>query len=112
MITFQSQPRSQPPGDPTWLSPMMAFNLCFNLNREASPLATECEAGSGAVPHKFQSQPRSQPPGDTVPAYRHTLIRCVSISTEKPAPWRLPLVIRQKPRADGFNLNREASPLA
>ncbi len=85
---FQSQARSQSPGD--WLcrtsgqSQFQRFNLrreanplatsytewakehaqCFNLRREANPLATIRASSCATFSCKFQSQARSQSPGD------------------------------------------------
>src|SRR6266516_4535422 len=61
---------------------------CFNLNRDARPLATEKKIVQHWETHKFQSQPRCQAPGDEEKnkSEREKLI--VSISTEMPGPWR------------------------
>src|SRR5437763_144613 len=61
--SFQSQPRSQPPGD---------GGTSQNYSQN----------------YKFQSQPRSQPPGDSLRQGAYPSHPTVSISTEKPTPWR------------------------
>src|SRR5207247_1107805 len=60
----------------------------------------------------FQSQQRCQAPGDTPAAYRAIRKRHVSISTEMPGPWRLGRILPLYRWWIGFNLNRDARPLA
>src|SRR6266496_2271708 len=60
----------------------------------------------------FQSQPRCQAPGDTPWKPVSTPITYVSISTEMPGPWRLTALLPEHRFFQGFNLNRDARPLA
>src|SRR6266852_1606556 len=109
---FQSQARSQSTGDQAELFQVQALpevsisgekpihwrlragilsfqgNLCFNLRREANPLATSGSNLDCATYILFQSQARSQSTGDA--------------SQSPPAPHQLA----------SFNLRREANPLA
>src|SRR6266496_824434 len=57
---FQSQPRCQAPGDIKPCAIVRGMMICFNLNRDARPLATQAEKAGGQSPCKFQSQPRCQ----------------------------------------------------
>ncbi len=90
----------------------------FNLRREANPLATCGLAALACLPWRFQSQARSQSPGDLVAEgevtgwsefqsqarsqspgdHKQVLLSIqmstVSISGEKPIPWRRMRVIR------------------
>ncbi len=109
---------------------------CFNLRREANPLAT-CDGVSVAESmYPFQSQARSQSPGDEMLQWPSVRRAIVSISGEKPIPWRRlassssaspylfqsqarsqsPGDVNLRRREDGdikcFNLRREANPLA
>ncbi len=88
MPWFQSQARSQPSGDEM-------------LPDDSTPIIDG-----------FQSQARSQPSGDMTNTLRTIRNRVVSISSEKPTLWRqhMPDVLR--PEVLGFNLKREANPLA
>src|SRR5947207_2842565 len=85
---FQSQTRSQSPGDPKdatsannsvqvsiadakpipWLLILNIITqvpqLCFNRRREANPLATNDTRNCSMISSRFQSQTRSQSPGD------------------------------------------------
>ncbi len=61
---FQSQARSQSPGDVVVLLELLGNCECFNLRREANPLATRSQIGMRVMICKFQSQARSQSPGD------------------------------------------------
>src|SRR5271167_29830 len=66
----------------------IAIVQCFNLCREANPLATGFGLFGSGVPSGFQSLSRSQSPGDLL---RQALLlqqMKVSISVEKPIPWR------------------------
>src|SRR6266536_3221351 len=63
---FQSQPRCQAPGDLIVELGSGIDASCFNLNRDARPLATLKPVPFHATAYKlFQSQPRCQAPGDT-----------------------------------------------
>src|SRR6266567_2215290 len=72
---FQSQTRSQPPCDASRLCQAARCIICFNLRREASPLAT------------------------LHPSKPAMILTAVSISDEKPAP------LRQKGRAADYRLD-------
>ncbi len=133
---FQSQARSQSPGDrlacafgsgPIIVSisgekpiPWRPVPIrmddnemwSFNLRREANPLAT-------ITPHApymrfclFQSQARSQSPGDASCSCCSAIVSVVSISGEKPIPWRHLKVTTCVSTIPSFNLRREANPLA
>ncbi len=84
----------------------------FNLNRDARPLATILDLAQGAAVFEFQSQPRCQAPGDIARIYRWYCVRYVSISTEMPGPWRRSALQLIQMLFLGFNLNRDARPLA
>ncbi len=108
----------------------------FNLNRDARPLATSAQPSGRCNHEKFQSQPRCQAPGDsrgstasTLPSEFQSQPRCqapgdgdhwsrlltpsyVSISTEMPGPWRPSMLCIRAVVTIGFNLNRDARPLA
>jgi len=108
----------------------------FNLRREAIPLATAKIDRVVIFVSVFQSQTRSHPPGDCLvynigtaggavsisdekPSPWRRAWRChcrywtgVSISDEKPSPWRRHKHTRGKERGRCFNLRREAIPLA
>ncbi len=109
---FQSQARSQSPGDKhrnagtsrkagvsisgekpiPWRHQGGARGsgvcLCFNLRREANPLATVPNGVATLSSLMFQSQARSQSPGDVCVTDHETWGYFVSISGEKPIPWR------------------------
>ncbi len=109
----------------------------FNLRREANPLATRyapglacllalfqsqarsqspgdasVDWGGNPIMYVFQSQARSQSPGDSCRAGPISPVSLVSISGEKPIPWRLDRLMREIAKCDSFNLRREANPLA
>ncbi len=86
--------------------------LCFNLRREANPLATPPLVAVCQVLPSFQSQARSQSPGDKVVIPPFLIMLFVSISGEKPIPWRLNLMQFGNQSQECFNLRREANPLA
>ncbi len=65
-----------------------AIHQGFNLRREANPLATCIHAGNAGLLIGFQSQARSQSPGDLKEGSDQATISAVSISGEKPIPWR------------------------
>src|SRR6266702_4471162 len=115
----------------------MFLFICFNLKRDASPVATmktftalviingvsissempapwrpldsEPEEDMDAP---FQSQARCKPRGDHMSTAELAQKCYVSISSEMPAPWRQQL--REVLRRDTlcFNLKRDASPVA
>src|SRR6266571_1980704 len=60
----------------------------------------------------FQSQARCQPRGDKLPQTVRLSWDEVSISSEMPAPWRLIPVTAPPGATRGFNLKRDASPVA
>src|SRR6266566_3031643 len=65
----------------------------FNLRREARPLATPSFIPEHQFKRQFQSQTRSQAPGDLLYLQIQSLNTRISISDEKPGPWRrCPLV--------------------
>ncbi len=136
VYVFQSQARSQSPGDEAdvyivlatdavsisgekpipWRrghsSPPLVLQCSFNLRREANPLATRMLIVRHARAGLFQSQARSQSPGDPTqsrPVSRHDR---VSISGEKPIPWRRASSAAGEQDPHSFNLRREANPLA
>ncbi len=84
----------------------------FNLRREANPLATTASFGSRFSPFLFQSQARSQSPGDEEDKETSLAMLTVSISGEKPIPWRHTLLLAEVMIKLSFNLRREANPLA
>src|SRR6266487_1491402 len=87
LTMFQSQPRCQAPGD------------CGGM-KEKDKRST------------FQSQPRCQAPGDYNLPHRQGQPQPVSISTEMPGPWRRSVLQLIQMLFLGFNLNRDARPLA
>src|SRR5437763_1185186 len=109
---FQSQSRSQSSGDQVRSSTGCIGTLCFNLSREANPLATSKLKLKGNIKLKFQSQTRSQSSGD--PVRLKTCLACIvrfNLSREAN-----PLATLRKcwhpKRVFSFNLSREANPLA
>ncbi len=84
----------------------------FNLKREAAPVATRRPGVGAAQIATFQSQTRSRSGCHSIFAFRESLPCVVSISNEKPP--RLPLDRRQilRPVPGRFNLKREAAPVA
>ena len=64
-------------------------SLCFNLRRDARPLATSVSVSWRVEVQAFQSQTRCQAPGDSLAALSACRIGLVSISDEMPGPWRL-----------------------
>ncbi len=84
----------------------------FNLRREARPLATSCGLLYPALVGLFQSQTRSQAPGDDYPRRAEPFSIAISISDEKPGPWRRRQQIAAQMGGENFNLRREARPLA
>src|SRR6266568_2913686 len=62
--------------------------LCFNLKRDASPVATYAALRTGEIKVLFQSQARCQPRGDVMS------------------------VVSRKKEGSCFNLKRDASPVA
>ncbi len=86
--------------------------MSFNLRREANPLATTPRGKAELAHDAFQSQARSQSPGDFHSKYVSLRSSWVSISGEKPIPWRLAVQMPLKKPTTGFNLRREANPLA
>ncbi len=60
----------------------------FNLRREANPLATSAFKCKALSLESFQSQARSQSPGDLSGKNKKGQSYEVSISGEKPIPWR------------------------
>src|SRR6266566_609858 len=84
----------------------------FNLRREARPLATSCGLLYPALVGLFQSQTRSQAPGDAYPRRAEPFSIAISISDEKPGPWRRRQQIAAQMGGENFNLRREARPLA
>src|SRR6266566_5118911 len=135
-FVFQSQTRSQSPGDAiSSLNIDLLCDMSFNRRREANPLATsfdgsnvisynefqsqtrsqspgDIEAHSPAlrIVNKFQSQTRSQSPGDGYGLYEEPAAAPVSIADAKPIPWRHLLLISCSLAAIGFNRRREANP--
>ncbi len=111
-LAFQSQARSQSPGDNNlsalpvdyqevsisgekpipWRQHLQRSNRrqqqSFNLRREANPLATPISFHISMSSRRFQSQARSQSPGDSSYCSGCTSAVSVSISGEKPIPWR------------------------
>ncbi len=90
----------------------LAFNLSFNLRREANPLATTDTASPRADAAEFQSQARSQSPGDWLcrtsgqsQFQRFNLRREANPLATSYTEWA-------KEHAQCFNLRREANPLA
>ncbi len=85
---------------------------CFNLRREANPLATLTGCSVLYWNCCFNLR-REANPLATYPFFTHSIsgIR-VSISGEKPIPWRRDDSSRLQPRFICFNLRREANPLA
>src|SRR6266516_8141349 len=76
------------PWRPNSSAPCRPYQKCFNLNRDARPLASSEVSMKEYHKILFQSQPRCQAPGDT-------------------KKWNLGLMSNM-----GFNLNRDARPLA
>ncbi len=109
---FQSQARSQSPGDAVKFACGKMSNNRFNLRREANPLATAPGLRLSPPLFVFQSQARSQSPGDFSASLLEPGGSRVSISGEKPIPWRRPAQKPQRPQRNRFNLRREANPLA
>src|SRR6266567_6731085 len=60
----------------------------FNLRRDARPLATPSFITEHQFKRQFQSQTRSQAPGDWAGGYQPIKTTAISISDEKPGPWR------------------------
>ncbi len=110
---FQSQTRSQSPGDFHDKLQCAKCHKCFNRRREANPLATNIDlthfkllsivsiADAKPIPWRldmpvkdmnsllrFQSQTRSQSPGDGHSCTVTTRCNHVSIADAKPIPWR------------------------
>ncbi len=88
------------------------MKLCFNLRREANPLATVL-ARLLAVPSHCVSISGEKPiPWRPYRAFALGNCWYVSISGEKPIPWRLAHQVSLSTAVYGFNLRREANPLA
>ncbi len=83
---------------------------CFNLKREANPLATEVLAFLKGVQDWFQSQARSQPSGDDRHPGRSLHPKKVSISSEKPTLWRLDLCMDCAEKRDLFQSQARSQP--
>ncbi len=84
----------------------------FNLRREARPLATDYALYSNQPLVQFQSQTRSQAPGDAHKINYGLFTEFISISDEKPGPWRPLNHCLVSCSSRYFNLRREARPLA
>src|SRR5947209_3722017 len=88
------------------------ISLCFNLRREALPLATIIIVTAQQSCGEFKSQTRS--PSIAHPDSLSFLISllCVSISDEKPFHWPPRRTYTVQCKVPCFNLRREALPLA
>ncbi len=97
-------------------SPSLApgsYWLGFNLRREANPLATSKGLSVSGVCHlSFNLRREANPLATYVVVYMIQMKIGVSISGEKPIPWRQPPEYAQRGCARSFNLRREANPLA
>src|SRR5438034_10159057 len=84
----------------------------FNLNRDARPLATISLIKSGN--NQVRVSISTEMPGPWrqfhVEVFKSDSL--VSISTEMPGPWRPVVLLAPTPVLGGFNLNRDARPLA
>ncbi len=85
---FQSQTRSQSPGDTSSVSRLICFSVLF------------------------QSQTRSQSPGDMACLIHQVAYVEVSIADAKPIPWRQYSICLAACLPPRFNRRREANPLA
>src|SRR5947208_902618 len=85
---------------------------CFNLSREANPLATPVASSRHPSHSRFQSQSRSQSSGDRGACQYAKTTMQVSISVEKPILWRPSRNSHCIIQFTSFNLSREANPLA
>src|SRR6266496_3393537 len=110
-VSFQSQPRCKAPGDT--ITFLYKSNVCWFQSQP------RCQAPGDTITFLyksnvcwFQSQPRCQAPGDSSIRSLPTLFAAVSISTEMPGPWRLGYYSSHMASFTGFNLNRDARPLA
>src|SRR6266567_1679972 len=86
---FQSQTRSQSPGDGASSVDPPIPRVSFNRRREANPLATRDAWRWLNRSARFQSQTRSQSPGDFMYSLWKKSKKTVSIADAKPIPWRL-----------------------
>ncbi len=86
---FQSQPRCQAPGDPGARALPVTTSICFNLNRDARPLATSIYYPSPARQVSFNLNRDARPLATNTFHGSAILPFTVSISTEMPGPWRL-----------------------
>src|SRR6266566_598031 len=85
---FQSQTRSQAPGDSVLFAVALASFSISISDEKPGPWRRRDFVTVPILPYIFQSQTRSQAPGD-YNAFTHSLL-CwfISISDEKPGPWR------------------------
>src|SRR6266699_1311629 len=128
---FQSQTRSQAPGDSVLFAVALAsFSISisdekpgpwrpftsgasptphpyFNLRREARPLATNVPTHFFPPRVEFQSQTRSQAPGDAFCHVASSAVRIISISDEKPGPWRRELFANWKRTTFNISISDE-----
>ncbi len=86
-ISFNLRREANPLATPVARAPWVHFQS-FNLRREANPLATCHQICLAAFRYPFQSQARSQSPGDGMAGDLAEKTFEVSISGEKPIPWR------------------------
>src|SRR5947209_16713410 len=86
--------------------------VCFNLRRDARPLATKRLKAIGYGLIMFQSQTRCQAPGDGRHSGRERTVWEVSISDEMPGPWRRQTSPPTGRATTRINLRRAARTLA
>src|SRR6266567_3860003 len=109
---FQSQTRSQSPGDGASSVDPPIPRVSFNRRREANPLATRDAWRWLNRSARFQSQTRSQSPGDFMYSLWKKSNNTVSIADAKPIPWRRLYLFTDDLAYFRFNRRREANPLA
>src|SRR6266699_2314164 len=112
LYKFQSQTRSQSPGDLLGQLGVVPRTIGFNRRREANPLATHPPKEGQPAKYEFQSQTRSQSPGDLLADLTSAGLIRVSIADAKPIPWRRGIEQIQPGDRLRFNRRREANPLA
>src|SRR6266567_2507213 len=109
---FQSQTRSQAPGDSVLFAVALASFSISISDEKPGPWRRRDFVTVPILPYIFQSQTRSQAPGDYNAFTRSLLCWFISISDEKPGPWRRMFQLISFLLVSNFNLRREARPLA
>src|SRR6266568_1545178 len=112
LYKFQSQTRSQSPGDLLGQFGVVPRTIGFNRRREANPLATTYRISIIEIHFCFNRRREANPLATWTCCRLLFSYIPVSIADAKPIPWRLTHLRKANQQNTSFNRRREANPLA